>query len=128
VSYHAPVLPPGRAQQQLYPLSLAQAPVPLAREGGFDLRTLLLLLAAAAVGFWLWQKFFGKKKRVAPNERLFFTTDGPLRGIDRTRKRLEQHAKLMESDGYEGVAKDLSEASAVLAEFTRRTREQTLED
>lgn len=142
MSYRAPLPPvrPGPIPQvhpsqqippteRFYPLSLAQTPSTLAQPAsGWDTRTLMLLLAAAAVGIWLWQRFFAKKKKVARNEALYLTTEGPLRGLDRARKRMATSAKLLMSEGHEGAAKDLEEIGAMLAEFTRRTREQTLED
>jgi hypothetical protein len=123
---HHPLPPVGT----YYPLSLADAaPAPLARPStGIDLRTLILILAAAAVGFWIFQRFFAKKKKMARNERMYFTTEGPLRGLDRLSKRIKTNAQLFAAEGYDGASKDLKEASVMLEEFTQRTREQTLED
>lgn len=116
--------------QKYYPLSLADTPTTtLARpSSGWDLRTVLLLLAAAAFGLWLYNRLFAKKKKVSRNEPMYFTTSGPLRGLDRAAKRIKHHAQLFDADGYEGAAKDLRDASEVIEEFTRRTREQAVED
>lgn len=143
MSYKFPSLTPPRqrqhhplpAVQTYYPLSLADAPQPppspstalALPANGFDLRTLLLLFVAAGVGMWLYKRFFSTKKKMASNERMFFTTAGPLRGLDRIGKRLKQHADLLKRDGYDGIASDLREASDLIESFTGKTREQTLE-
>lgn len=116
-------------QRPLYPLSLADSPsTALAQPStGFDLRTLLLLLAAAAFGLWLYNRLFAKKQKSARNEPMYYTTGGPLRGLDRAAKRIKQHAELMKRDGYDGAAKDLREASDIIEGFTSRTREQAVE-
>lgn len=120
--------------QTYYPLSLADAPTTtttaLARPStGWDLRTLLLLLAAAAFGMWMYNRFFNTKKKATRNgnEPLYFTAGGPLRGLDRVGKRIKQHAQLFEKDGYEGASNDLKEAADLIEEFTRKTRQQPLE-
>jgi len=119
--------------QTYYPLSLADTPTTtLARPStGFDLRTILLLLAAAAVGMWIYKTYFSKKKKAVRNTnggRSYLTTDGPLRGLERVSKRIKQHAQLFASDGYEGASRDLEEAADLIEEYTRRTREQPLEE
>lgn len=149
MSYRAPIIDPRalrRAQQPLaqhanasggaphgplYPLSLADTPQSTALaqpSNGLDLRTLLLLFVAAGIGMWLYKRFFSTKKKMAANETMFFTTAGPLRGLDRIGKRLKQHAELLKRDGYEGIASDLKEASDLIDTFTKRTREQTMEE
>lgn len=115
--------------QKYYPLSIAGGvgQAPLAQpSNGTELRTILLILAAAAFGLWLYNRFFAKKKSVG-NEPMFFTTAGPLRGLDRVAKRIRTHAQLLRTDGYDGVAKDIEEASDLIESFTGRTREQTLD-